>query len=158
MWQQRVLIVTIDQDRTNVFFVVIFLSNKNARATLVSLPSNSAKEEMEQVGLVQVALQIAITDDKSLIVFLPHFKFKWIFKDHPGDVLICLRFISLQFRMILQISRWREYTSVLKPQNSFSPVFLKPLFYLILPQLPILVAHHQTWDLSKCSMVRFLGP
>ena len=58
------------------FFVVIFLSNKNARATLVSLPSNSAKEELEQVGLVQVALQIAITDDKSLLDFSPQFKFK----------------------------------------------------------------------------------
>ena len=59
-----------------MFFVVIFLSNKNARATLVSLPSNSAKEEMEQVGLVQVALQIGITDDKSLLDFSPQFKFK----------------------------------------------------------------------------------
>ena len=118
------------------FFCVIFLCNKNAKATLVSPSSNSAKEEKEQLGLVQVALQIAITDDKSLLDFSPQFKFKWIFKDHPGDVLICLRFISLQFRMILQISRWREYTSVLKPQNSFSPVFLKPPLLPYSPPTP----------------------
>ena len=57
-------------------FFVIFLSNKNAKETLVKLSSNSAKEETDQLGLVQVALQIAITEDKALLNFSPQLKFK----------------------------------------------------------------------------------